>query len=92
MFGFLIEFLDIDPSVMFAYEMAGLSKLCTLLVENESILESVIKTNKRIKGKKINIMPLSFVERQPAVRKPKPVDTDDCFSLLNEGWIKIRPH
>lgn len=33
-YGFLIDFVEIDPSVAFAYEMSGLSKLCTLLVEN----------------------------------------------------------
>lgn len=33
-YGFMIEFVEIDPSVAFAYEMSGLSKLCTLLVEN----------------------------------------------------------
>jgi chromosome segregation ATPase len=33
-YGFLIEFVDIDPEVAFAYEIAGLNKLCTLLVED----------------------------------------------------------
>ena len=30
--GYLIEHLKIDKDVAFAYELAGLSKLCTLLV------------------------------------------------------------
>ena len=37
-------------------------------------------------------MPLSFVERQPAIKKTKPTNVDDCFSLINDGWIKIRTH
>jgi hypothetical protein len=31
-YGFLIEYLDILPTVLFAYESAGMGKLCTLLV------------------------------------------------------------
>ena len=31
-YGYLIEHLKIDSNVAFAYELAGLSKLCTLLV------------------------------------------------------------
>lgn len=72
--------------------MANLSKLCTLLVEDEKTCEAVIRVNQKIKGKQINIMPLSFVDRQPAVKKPKPTNVDDCYSLINEEWIKIRPH
>jgi chromosome segregation ATPase len=60
-YGFLIEFLDININVCYAYEMAGLSKLCTLLVEDEAVCEKVIEINRLIKGKGINVLPLSIV-------------------------------
>jgi chromosome segregation ATPase len=33
-YGYLIEFVKIDRNVCFAYEIAGMNKLCSLLVEN----------------------------------------------------------
>lgn len=36
-YGYLIEFLQIDPNVAFAYELVGLSKLCTLLVKDDKV-------------------------------------------------------
>jgi hypothetical protein len=38
--------------------------------------------NKKIKGRQINILPLSFVKKAPHFKKAKP-EADDCFSLLN---------
>ena len=34
--------LKIDSNVAFAYELAGLSKLCTLLVEDDKIAAKVV--------------------------------------------------
>lgn len=33
-YGYFIEFVKIDEDVSFAYEMAGMTKLCSLLVED----------------------------------------------------------
>ena len=41
-YGYLIEHVKIDKDVAFAYELAGLSKLCTLLVENDQVAAKVI--------------------------------------------------
>ena len=84
--------MEIEPDVLFAYEMSGLSKLCTLLVEDEKVCERVINLNRKIKGKQINVLPLSYIEKQAAARKPKLTAVDDCWSLLNEDWVKIKPH
>ncbi len=81
-YGFLIEFVDILPTVLFAFELSGLSKLCTLLVEDEAACEAVVNMNKKIKGKQINILPLSLVKRQPTLKKSVP-NIEDCYSLLN---------
>lgn len=71
--------------------MSGLNKLCTLLVENEDVCQAVINLNRKVKGKQINVLPLSFMKRQPTIKKNLPT-IEDCYSLLNEEWIKIRPH
>ena len=34
---------------------------------------------------------MNFIERQPSVKKSHP-KVEDCYSLLNEDWVKIRPH
>jgi chromosome segregation ATPase len=41
-YGYLIEHVKIEKDVAFAYELAGLSKLCTLLVENDQVAAKVI--------------------------------------------------
>lgn len=51
----------------------------------------VIEVNKKMKGRQINILPLSFIRKQPIEKKNYPIN-EDCFSLLNEDWIKIKPH
>ena len=51
-----------------------------------------MNVNKKIKGKQINILPLSFVERTPGIKRPKPPKIDDCYSLLNEEWVKVKAH
>ena len=78
--------------MLFAYELSGLNKLCTLLVENERVVEAVVNVNRKIKGRKINVLPMSFIERQPQMKKLKIPDISDCYSLLREEWIKIKPH
>jgi len=65
-YGYLIEHLQIVSSVAFAYEMAGLGKLCTLLVEDDKVAAKVVEINKKIHGKNINILPLSYVKSQVA--------------------------
>jgi len=35
-----------------------------------------------MKGRQINILPLSFVKKSPHMKKALP-EVDDCFSLLN---------
>ena len=71
--------------------MAGINKLCTLLVEDELVVEKVIEINRKIKGKNVNILPLSYIRNQPSIRKAVPM-IDDCFSLLKEGWVTYKPH
>lgn len=90
-YGYLIEFVDIDPNVSFAYEIAGLNKLCTLLVEDENVCSRVISLNRQAKGRQINILPLSFV-RQMALEKKNYPKEQDCFSLLNPDWLTVRGH
>ena len=51
----------------------------------------MVALNRELKGRQIQILPLSFVSRSPAIKKNIP-SVDDCFSLLNEDWVKIRPH
>jgi hypothetical protein len=60
----MIEHLKIDHNVSFAYELVGLNKLCTLLVENDNVAAQVVEINKKIKGKNVNILPLSYVKAQ----------------------------
>jgi hypothetical protein len=59
-----MDHLKIDSNVAFAYELSGLSKLCTLLVEDDNVAAKVVEINKKIHGKNINILPLSFVKSQ----------------------------
>jgi chromosome segregation ATPase len=63
-YGYLIDYLKIDKNISFAYEIAGISKLCTLLVEDDKVASQVIDINRKMKGKNISIMPLSFVKSQ----------------------------
>ena len=60
----MIEHLKIDHNVSFAYELVGLNKLCTLLVENDNVAAQVVEINKKIKGKNVNILPLSYIKAQ----------------------------
>ena len=71
-YGYLIEHLRIDKEVAFAYELAGLSKLCTLLVENDQVAAKVIEMNKKIRGKNINILPLSYIKTQAVEKRSYP--------------------
>jgi len=34
-YGYFIEFVKIEDEVTFAYEIAGMTKLCSLLVEDQ---------------------------------------------------------
>jgi chromosome segregation ATPase len=91
-FGFLLEFVEIDPSVAFAYEMAGAGRLCTLLVEEEVVCSKVIEVNRKLKGRQVNMLPLSVVRRQPTEKHNTPSSAEDYCSLLNEEWMRIRAH
>jgi len=74
--------LAIETDFLFAYEISGLNKLCTLLVENEQVCNVVVNLNKKIKGRQINILPMSFVKKMANPKRAVP-EIDDCFSLLN---------
>ena len=41
-YGYFIEFVDINENLAFAYEIAGINKLCSLLVEDEDACIEVI--------------------------------------------------
>ena len=71
-YGYLIEFLDIHPNLNFAYEMTGINRLCSLLVEDESVSTAVIEINKKTKGRKINILQLDYFRSRPFGKKIKP--------------------
>lgn len=66
----------------FAYEVAGLAKLCSLLVKDEAVCGRVVELNKRLKGRQINILPVSFALRQATEKRNYP-SIEDCYSLLN---------
>ncbi len=85
-YGYLIEHLKVDPNVAFAYELTGLSKLCTLLVQDDKVAAKVVEINKKIHGKNINILPLSFVKLQATERRSIP-DMENVWSLVNDEWI-----
>jgi chromosome segregation ATPase len=89
--GYVIEFVEIEPSVAFAYEMAGAGRLCTLLVEDEAACARVIDINRKVKGRQVNILPLTVLRRQPT-EKHSPPATPDCHSLLNEEWLRVKGH
>lgn len=63
-YGYLIEHLIVHHNLGFAYELAGLNKLCTLLVEDDKVAAQVVEINRKIKGKNVNILPLSFLRTQ----------------------------
>ena len=71
-YGYLIEFLDIHPNVSFAYEMTGINRLCSLLVEDEAASTAVIEINRKSKGRKINILQLDYFRSRPFGKKIKP--------------------
>lgn len=63
-YGYLLELVRIDENVAFAYELSGMQKLGTLLVEDDKAAAKVIEINKKIHGKNVSIMPLSYVKSQ----------------------------
>lgn len=89
--GYVIEFVEIESSVAFAYEMAGAGRLCTLLVEDEAACAKVIEANRKMKGRQVNILPVTVLRRQPTEKHNAPAAAD-CLSLLNEEWLKVKAH
>ncbi len=51
----------------------------------------MIEVNRRMKGKQINMLPLSVLRRQTAEKHNSP-NHPDCHSLLNEEWLRVRGH
>lgn len=85
----MIEHLQIDASVAFAYEIAGLSKLCTLLVEDDKVASTVVEINKKLHGKNVNILPLSYTKTQLNEKRSLP-KMDNVWSLVNNDWITLK--
>lgn len=86
-YGYFIEFVEINEHLAFAYEIAGINKLCSLLVEDENACIEVIELNKKIKGRQINIIQLDYLRRQPVEQKSFP-KSNDVSKLINPKWIK----
>jgi len=56
------------------------------LVEDDKVAAKVVEANKKIHGKNINILPLSFVKSQVTVKRSVP-NMDNVYSLINKDWI-----
>lgn len=60
--GLLIDFVEFDSKISAIVDLAGKSKLFSIVVEDLNAAKEILAINKEIKGGVINIYPLSITE------------------------------
>lgn len=51
----------------------------------------VIEINRKLKGKQVNMLPVSVLKRLPFEKHNIPTSRD-CHGLLNEEWLRVKQH
>lgn len=64
-YGYLVDYLRIHEDVSFAYDIANRNRFFAILVEDGETAREVIKVNKEIRGKQVNIYTLEALRREP---------------------------
>jgi chromosome segregation ATPase len=59
----LIDFLDFDQKIASCVDLAGKSKLFSIIVEDLNTAKEILALNSQIKGGVINIYPLSTIDK-----------------------------
>lgn len=85
-YGLLIDLIDINDALHIACNTLLLPKLFTIVVEDFQTGQLLIDLNKELKGGKINIYPLEWVEEEEAAQDyPK----DENIVVLSESILPL---
>lgn len=63
-YGFLIDNIEIPSKILHCVEHLFRGKLFSIIVEDEEVANKVLAVNRQIKGGKVNVYPLSWVDPQ----------------------------
>ena len=64
-YGYLIDYLQINGDVSFAYDMANKNKFFALIVEDNAAVKEVLRINRELKGRQVNIYTLQNLRKEP---------------------------
>jgi chromosome segregation ATPase len=70
--GFMIDYINCDPSLYAALDLAGKNKLFSIIVDDLETAKKILELNASIKGGVINIFPLQQVEQMQVKQKEYP--------------------
>lgn len=87
-YGYLIDYLQISPDVSFAYDIANKNKFFALIVEDNTAVKEVLRINRELKGRQVNIYTLQNLRREPLEHRRYPA-SDDAYPLTKEEWLKF---
>jgi len=85
-YGYLLQFVQIEESVQTAYENSSFSTFRYILVEN---IEACERLNKIVDIKNSTLIPLEQYRKKPNILPPRISSDYKTMSLTDENLIKV---